>query len=268
MIRTFLSAALVMALTGLILAQNPNTPNANQNPNVNKANKGQQATITKVDAKNGTVIVKMKDKNGKEAEKTFKLEGNILYLDSTGKEVAIDFFRSGDDVLVVEAEGHLKGMQKANAAAPGQQDPRAAQLDKDFAFAADEINMAEMKLGKLAQDRGTMPAVKQLGERLLNDHTKMNADLQKVAQKEGITLPGKIDEKHRDLYESLAKVNGATFDMNFARDMLKGHEHAIHTFEMQAKNGQDAALKSYAERWVPTLREHLQIARGIVSQGK
>ncbi len=271
MVRTFLSAALVFALAGLVGAQNTNPPNANkQNPNTPNATaqKGQQATITKVDAKNGTVTVKMKDKTGKETEKTFKLEGDIRYFDSTGKAVAIDFFRSGDYVLVVEAEGNLKELHKGDVSQINQQNSKLAQVDRDFVGTAAEINMAEIKLGKLAQERGTTAAVKDFGQRLFNDHTKMNADLRKFAESQQMMLPSKLDEKHQDLFDQLSKVNGATFDANFARDMVKGHEAAIQKFEMEMKNGQDTNLKSWAEKWLPTLREHLQTARSLASQGK
>jgi uncharacterized protein YigE (DUF2233 family) len=71
-----------------------------------------EATITKVDAKNGTVTVQMKDKNGKEVEKTFTLTGESRYLDSTGREAAVDVFQSGNEVLVLEEQGKLVQMQQ------------------------------------------------------------------------------------------------------------------------------------------------------------
>jgi len=77
------------------------------------AGKTYEATITKVDAKNHTVTVKMKDKDGKDTERTFKLTEEVRYADSTGKVVAIDVFKSGDYVLVVEADGKLKELRQA-----------------------------------------------------------------------------------------------------------------------------------------------------------
>ncbi len=112
MLRTALCSILMFALVGFVAAADKDAKDAKTN-----ANKGQKATITKVDAKNHTVTVKMKDKDGKEAEKTFKLTEDIRYLDSTGKVAAIDVFRNGDEVLVVEEEGHLKELHKAK---PGE----------------------------------------------------------------------------------------------------------------------------------------------------
>lgn len=67
-----------------------------------------EATITDVDRKNGTIKVRLKDAQGKEVERTFKLTGDIRYFDSTGKAAAIDIFRSGNQVLIIEREGNLK----------------------------------------------------------------------------------------------------------------------------------------------------------------
>ena len=87
-----------------------------------RAEKGEQneATITNVDAKKGTVTVRMKDKEGKEVERTFTLAEDARYFDSTGKVAALDVFRSGNEVLVVEEEGKLKQMQQK---APEKKEP-------------------------------------------------------------------------------------------------------------------------------------------------
>jgi len=71
-------------------------------------------TITKVDPQQGTITVKTKNKQGKEVEKTFTLVEDAEYLDSSGHVAALDVFRSGDKVLIIEGEGHLKGMKKSS----------------------------------------------------------------------------------------------------------------------------------------------------------
>ncbi len=116
MLRTVLCSFLVIALTGFVVAADKDAKDKDKD----KANKGQKATITKVDAKNHSVTVKMKDKDGKEVEKTFKLTEDVRYLDSTGKVAAVDVFRSGDEVLVIEEEGHLKELHQAKTGDKGK----------------------------------------------------------------------------------------------------------------------------------------------------
>jgi hypothetical protein len=76
----------------------------------------QEFTITKMDPQRGTITVKMKNKQGQDVEKTFTLVEDAEYLDSTGHVARLDVFRSGDKVLIIEGEGHIKGMKKADNA--------------------------------------------------------------------------------------------------------------------------------------------------------
>jgi uncharacterized protein YigE (DUF2233 family) len=108
------AAVLAFLVCGLLAADKDNDAAKNKS--------GQHATITKVDAKNGTVTVRMKDHNGKEVKKTFHLTGEVQMFDDNGKVLRatdLDFFRSGDYVLVVEREGKLREIHKEKHATTG-----------------------------------------------------------------------------------------------------------------------------------------------------
>lgn len=111
MVRTALCAVAVLAILAAGLARADEQANKSAKENSKHARK---ATITKVDTKHHTITVRMKNKEGKEVEKTFKLTEDIEYLDSTGRVAAVDVFQSGDEVLVLEEEGHLKQVKKSN----------------------------------------------------------------------------------------------------------------------------------------------------------
>jgi hypothetical protein len=97
MFRTLLSSLAILCVVGGCSAKSDK--------------KAEEATITHVDAKKGVVDVKMPS-NGKDVEKTFKLDENIEYIDTTGKVASADIFNSGDDVLIVESEGKISQMKK------------------------------------------------------------------------------------------------------------------------------------------------------------
>ncbi len=50
--------------------------------------------------------------------------------------------------------------------------------------------------------------------------------------------------------------------------MVSGHQKAIDQFENEAKNGQNAAVRAWAKEWLPTLREHLDLAKMTVRDVK
>ena len=110
MLRLLLCSTAVLGLMVGALAADE----AKKDADKNKAKNRCEAKITKIDAKKGEVTVRMKDKEGKEVEKTFKLEEDMRYLDSTGRVAAVDIFRNGDEILVLEEEGRLKEMKKSD----------------------------------------------------------------------------------------------------------------------------------------------------------
>lgn len=112
MVRAFLGGLLGLTLC-LAVAAGGQKGADKKDTGKKDSDKGQEATITKVDPKAHTLTVKMKGKDGKETERTFKLTEEVRYADSTGKVVAVDVFKSGDYVLVVEADGKLKELRQA-----------------------------------------------------------------------------------------------------------------------------------------------------------
>ena len=58
-------------------------------------------------------------------------------------------------------------------------------------------------------------------------------------------------------------MQGAAFDREYARMMVKDHEEDVALFRKEAQSGKDADLKAYAQKTLPTLEEHLQMAKQL-----
>jgi len=164
-------------------------------------------------------------------------------------------------VLLIVAATVLGPMQPAWAA-----EQKLNDTDKKFLQAAAEINMAEVQLGKIAEDNAASPVIKKFGMRTLADHSAMNKELRELARKNGLTLPEKLDAKHQDMIAQLATFKGTAFDQAYSRDMVSGHEKAIQMFEAQITAGKNPDVKVLALKWLPTLREHLALARKAVKE--
>jgi putative membrane protein len=133
--------------------------------------------------------------------------------------------------------------------------------DTQFAKKAAQGGMAEVKMGQLAQEKGTSDAVKKFGQRMVDDHSKAGDDLKKAAAQENMTLPNDISAKDKVTYDALSKLSGAAFDRAYARDMVKDHEEDIADFNKEANGGQKAAIKDFASQTLPTLQDHLKQAK-------
>src|ERR1700686_5004320 len=151
---------------------------------------------------------------------------------------------------------------KASAATTAKSRP--AMGDAHFAKEAAQGGMAEVKLGQLAQEKGSSDMVKTFGKRMVNDHSKAGDKLKEVASHESITLPSDLSAKDQATYDRLSKLNGAAFDRAYARDMVKDHETDVAAFQKEANAGKNDSLKSFASETLPTLQDHLKQAKEMM----
>jgi putative membrane protein len=144
------------------------------------------------------------------------------------------------------------------ASAPPAQ---SAASDTQFAKKAAQGGMAEVKLGQLAQQKGTADSVKKFGARMVEDHSKAGDELKQAASQEKITLPTDISAKDKTTYDMLSKLSGAAFDRAYAKDMVRDHEEDVAEFNKEANSGHSPAIKDFATQTLPTLKDHLKEAK-------
>ena len=141
--------------------------------------------------------------------------------------------------------------------------PAAAkqQSDQKFVMDAAKGGMAEVEFGKLAQDKASSDQVKNFGKRMVDDHSKANDELQTLAKNKNITLPTDLDPKDKALKDRLSKLSGAAFDRAYMNAMLRDHRKDVNEFKMESTSGQDADVKAFASKTLPTLEDHLKLAQ-------
>src|SRR4030095_3984791 len=152
-----------------------------------------------------------------------------------------------------------------NSGASGERTAMGARSskDRDFVMEAAMGGMMEVELGRWAAQKVTSDAVKQFGRRMVDDHSKANTELMSLASSKGITLPTALDEKHQANVTKLLRLSGADFDREYAKMMANDHKKDVAAFEKQSTKGADPDIKAFASKSLPTLQEHLQMAKGL-----
>jgi putative membrane protein len=143
--------------------------------------------------------------------------------------------------------------------------PRAqlAKEDRQFFDDAAQGGLLEVKLGQLVVKQGATDEVKRFAQRMIDDHTKLNQRLADVGQKEGLSVPQDLDKKHEEKVDKLAQYSGTKLDQEYIGAMISDHEDDVKAFEKQVKEGKDPGLRQLAASALPTLNEHLALARQI-----
>ena len=130
--------------------------------------------------------------------------------------------------------------------------------DKEFMQDAAKDGMMEVEMGKMGQKQAKNAEVKKFATRMVTDHSKANTLLKALAKKKGVTLESEAPK--------MDKMDDATFDKDYMDQMVKDHEKDVAEFEAIAKDGSDADVKAWANKTLPTLKKHLEMAKEI--QGK
>jgi putative membrane protein len=148
--------------------------------------------------------------------------------------------------------------------------PAAFALDDSAKFAkeAAEGGKAEVELGKLVADKGANPDVKKFAQMMVDDHSKANGELERIASKKGIALPQELARKHKSSYDKFSKMSGDKLDKEYMKDMVKDHEDDVKAFKKQAQEGSDPDVSAFAKKTLPTLESHLQLSKSTYGKLK
>jgi putative membrane protein len=133
--------------------------------------------------------------------------------------------------------------------------------DRRFVTKAADGGQSEVQLAQLATQQATNPEVKSFAQKLVDAHSKVNAELMTLASQKNVKIDTD-DDKDR-AYKRLSKKTGADFDQEFVEHMIDEHEKEIKLFEKAANDAKDADVRLFASKHVGHLRDHLQQAQGL-----
>ncbi len=132
--------------------------------------------------------------------------------------------------------------------------------DKDFVMKAAQGGMAEVQLGQTAQSKATDPDVQAFARKMVDDHSKANDELKQLATTKGLALPADLDAVHKKVVDEISGKSGKGFDKAYMSAMVNDHEKTVKLLQKESKSAQDADLKSWASKTLPTVEEHLNMA--------
>jgi putative membrane protein len=155
------------------------------------------------------------------------------------------------------------GVQSATQA---QMTPTLSTTDATFINTAGMGGIAEVKLGELAQARATRADVRAFGAQMVSDHTAANNELVALAQQKEMTPPSDMDVAHKTKHERLSNTYGSEFDRIYIESQVEDHAAMAEAFQNEIANGTDADVKAFAQKHLPAIQHHLEMARQLQQQ--
>jgi putative membrane protein len=155
------------------------------------------------------------------------------------------------------------GSMRDSLGAPGQTGQQM--LDKQFVRTAAEGSIADVKIGALATQKGS-PAVKDLAQKLVDDHMMMDKDLGTVADSMGVMLPKKMGKDQQKEYEKLDGLSGKDFDTEYLTYMIKAHFEELHNYHMEASVAAEQELAAEVVKAMGMMHEHLGLIVNVAKE--
>lgn len=135
---------------------------------------------------------------------------------------------------------------------------QTGQSDQAFAVQAAVTGLAQVETAKLAKKRASSDAIREMAEKMVDDHSRANDRLTSIASKHNITLPKDLEAAQQRDVDRLQTLSGQAFDRALLAHERQAHREAIALYSKQAESGSNTELKQFAADQLPKLREHLE----------
>lgn len=134
----------------------------------------------------------------------------------------------------------------------------------DFVEEASAKGLAEIESSKLALEKSQSAEVRKFAQSMIDDHTKANEELARIASAKKLKISKDPELMNKAKALILKQRDGESFDEAYANHQVMAHEQSIELFQ-RATTLKDTELQTFAQKTLPKLQHHLQMARKLQS---
>jgi len=139
------------------------------------------------------------------------------------------------------------------------QQPVSLAADSVFIQTAGSVGLLQVKLGKLAEKKGSSPAVVEFGKRMVSDYSKTNQDLAAAAKQGAFPAPVLL-RLHQQAFDRFSRMGRSSFDKAYMTEMVTQHGDEVRLFQRESESGKVQLLKQVAATMLPDLQQRLSLA--------
>ena len=147
----------------------------------------------------------------------------------------------------------------AGLAPAAAQQPQSLASDSAFIARAASGGLLQVKLGKLAETKGSSTSVVEFGKRMVTDYSKANEELKAAAKATGFLAPVLL-RQDQQIFDRFNAMGRSSFDKKYMAQMVKQHHEEVRLFQGESSGGRVQLLKQLATRMLPDLQQRLTLA--------
>jgi putative membrane protein len=121
----------------------------------------------------------------------------------------------------------------------------------------------EIESARILLARSQHPQIRAFAEKMIADHTAMSAELRAMPEA-STRQPATLDERHSRLLDTLRQQEEVDWlNRYYVDQQIDAHEEAVAAFDTYAQYGEVPALKAFAAKHAPMIRQHLETIRAL-----
>ncbi len=168
-----------------------------------------------------------------------------------------------------ESKAEFDRQNKKGAAAVAAVKVTSAQLsdaDKELMMQVAMGGMMQLEVGKVAVQKATNEAVRQLAQAEVEEQTGLSAKLKEIAAAKGVTLPATADADTQSMTSKMQTASGSEFDKMYVQESgVNGHEKLDKVMSTVHSMAKDKSLKDLADAAHPLVKAHLKVSREMMT---
>jgi putative membrane protein len=139
------------------------------------------------------------------------------------------------------------------------QQAKSLASDSVFLQRAGSVGLLQVKLGQLAEKKGSSPAVVEFGKRMVTDYSKANEELKAAAKVAGFPAPALL-RQDQQIFDRFNGKGRSSFDKAYMAQMVAQHDEEVRLFKGESAGGRVQSLKQLAARMLPDMEQRLSLA--------
>lgn len=155
------------------------------------------------------------------------------------------------------AQGSAHQPGQTEKPTPSGQAEKANPSDREFLNRALRLNQLELRLGRLASERGSTADLKSMGNKMVQKHSDFGRQLTEQARRSGVTEAPELTPEQQAVVTRLEGLSGPEFDAAFKQTIDELHRKELAMYQDEAKRAEDPQLRALAQTRVSTLQEAL-----------
>jgi putative membrane protein len=137
--------------------------------------------------------------------------------------------------------------------------------DQQFVTNAGYNNVDEINAGYQASTNASDSNVRSFALSLVNNYGSAQSALVLLADSFHFTVVSGPDPAHETSLNNLSGLSGLNFDTTYLRIQINDDQAAISLYQAELSNGQNAAVKAYANNYLPAIQAHLNTADNLIT---